>query len=87
MPTTHPIAQLGHPILRAIAKPIDNILSSEVQLLIDDMMQTVENAGGVGIAAPQIHQNKRLFIESDLVVNYCLCMVPEQVHTCRSAAV
>ncbi|MFB1014067.1 MAG: peptide deformylase [Alteromonadaceae bacterium] len=62
MPTTHPIAQLGHPILRAIAKPIDNILSSEVQLLIDDMMQTVENAGGVGIAAPQIHQNKRLFI-------------------------
>jgi peptide deformylase len=62
MPTTHPIAQLGHPILRAIAQPIDNILCSKVQQLIDDMMQTVKNAGGVGIAAPQIHQNKRLFI-------------------------
>ena len=61
MPTTQPIAQLGHPILREIAQPIDNI-SPEVQQLIDDMMKTVENAEGVGIAAPQIHQNKRVFI-------------------------
>lgn len=62
MPTTQPIAQIGHPILRSLAQPIEDILSSEVQQLIDDMMQTVEKAGGVGIAAPQIYQNKRLFI-------------------------
>ena len=57
-----PIAQLGHPILRQKAKIVDDILSGECQQLIDDMMLTVNQAGGVGIAAPQVYQGYRIFI-------------------------
>lgn len=56
------IAQLGHPVLRRKAQTVNNILSHECQSLIRQMMTTVENAGGVGIAAPQIYQNVRIFI-------------------------
>ncbi|AOT10650.1 peptide deformylase [Pseudoalteromonas luteoviolacea] len=56
------IAQLGHPILRARAKTVDNILADECQNLIREMMTTVERAGGVGIAAPQIYKSLRIFI-------------------------
>lgn len=56
------IAQLGAPVLREIALPVNNIQSSETQNLIKAMMQSVKQAGGVGIAAPQIHQSLRVFI-------------------------
>lgn len=62
MATSQPIAQLGHPILSKKALPIEDISSPSIQKLIDDMIQTVDKAGGVGIAAPQIYQNKRIFI-------------------------
>lgn len=62
MTTALNIAQLGHPILRQVAEKIGNIRSDETQTLIDNMLTTVEQAGGVGIAAPQTHQSKRLFI-------------------------
>ncbi|MEW6991145.1 peptide deformylase [Colwelliaceae bacterium 6441] len=56
------IAQLGHPILRAIAQPIEKIPSADTQSLINQMMVCVKQAGGVGIAAPQLHINQRVFI-------------------------
>jgi len=60
----HPIAQLGSPVLRlkAAEVEIENILDDEVQQLINQMMTTVSEAGGVGIAAPQIHHSLRIFI-------------------------
>lgn len=62
--TTHDckIAQLGHPILKARAQEVESILSPDCQTLIKEMMATVEQAGGVGIAAPQIYQSLRIFI-------------------------
>lgn len=59
---TYSIAQLGHAILREKAKKVDNIDSDECQRLIDKMMCTVSEYGGVGIAATQIHHNMRIFI-------------------------
>ncbi|WP_117233965.1 peptide deformylase [Vibrio maerlii] len=56
------IAQLGHPILRKRAKIVENIQSNECQSLILDMMQKVEKANGVGIAAPQVYESLRIFI-------------------------
>lgn len=68
MPSTHSskpnIAQLGHPVLKQQAKPVEDILSPECQRLISEMMDTVEKANGVGIAAPQVYQSLRLFIMS-----------------------
>ena len=56
------IIQLGDPVLRSPAQPVDNISNERIQKLIDDLIATVEQANGVGIAAPQVAQSERLFI-------------------------
>src|SRR5919112_2460140 len=58
------VARMGHPVLRARAKPIDpaDIKSPRIQQLIDDMFETMQEYSGVGLAAPQIHQGLRLFV-------------------------
>jgi len=56
------IAQLGHAVLRKTAVEVDDILGDDCQQLIKQMMHTVAHAGGVGIAAPQIHHSVRIFI-------------------------
>src|SRR6185369_10537981 len=62
MPILRQIAQLGQPVLREPTHPIANPQEPELQALIDDMLATMEDAGGVGIAAPQVFQSLRLFI-------------------------
>ncbi|ABM05010.1 peptide deformylase [Psychromonas ingrahamii 37] len=59
---SYPIAQLGHPVLRQRATEVENVLADECQQLINQMMFAVSEAGGVGIAAPQIHHSVRMFI-------------------------
>ena len=56
------IAQLGHPILRKRAVEVDEIQSLNIQQLIDDMLHTVTIAKGVGLAAPQVFESKRIII-------------------------
>ncbi len=56
------IAQLGHPILKAVAQPVDDILSELCKSIIAKMLSAVKEAGGVGIAAPQLHIDARIFI-------------------------
>ena len=58
------IAQMGHPILRQIADPIDHdgIADPEVQHLIGEMYETMLDADGAGLAAPQVHCPVRLVI-------------------------
>ena len=56
------IAQLGHPVLRQAAQPVDNPSAPAVQSLIDDMLATVTEVNGVGIAAPQVYEPVRIFI-------------------------
>jgi peptide deformylase len=60
------VARMGHPALRARARPMDrsDIRSAAVQKLIDDMMETMAEYHGVGLAAPQVHQGLRLFVAS-----------------------
>jgi peptide deformylase len=52
------IAQIGHPILRQVAAPVpaDEIGSAWVQALIDDLVDTMRDADGAGLAAPQIYE-------------------------------
>ena len=56
------IIQLGDPILRHTAQLVDDIRDERIQKLIDDLIATVEQANGVGIAAPQVAESDRLFI-------------------------
>lgn len=58
------IARLGHPILRQKAQPLaENLLnSSEIQNLIESMIETMRDAEGVGLAAPQVHFPLRIII-------------------------
>lgn len=55
---------MGHPVLRAKALPVtpSQIRSAGVQRLIDDMFETMREYAGIGLAAPQVHQNIRLFV-------------------------
>ena len=59
-----PIAQLGAPVIREIAKPVTDIASEATQNFIDDLMLTCHDAQGMGIAAPQVYCSKRIFIMS-----------------------
>jgi peptide deformylase len=57
-----PIIQLGNPQLRQKSALVDNIQDEEIQKLIEDLIATVAQANGVGIAAPQVAASHRLFI-------------------------
>jgi peptide deformylase len=57
-----PIIQLGNPMLRQKAALVDNIQDEHIQKLIEDLITTVVQANGVGIAAPQVAQSYRLLI-------------------------
>ena len=58
------VARLGHPILRqkAEAVPPEAIGAPEIQRLIDDMLETMVDQDGAGLAAPQVHVSKRVAI-------------------------
>jgi len=56
------IARLGHPILLQTAVPITDPHDNEVQRLIADMLETMHDAGGVGLAAPQVHVGLRVLV-------------------------
>ena len=56
------IIQLGNPILRQKAEFVEDVHSDGIQKLIDDLLVTVKDANGVGIAAPQVAMSHRVFI-------------------------
>jgi peptide deformylase len=62
MPVIRQIAQLGHPVLREIASPIELPLSAWRYSLSADMLETLSDANGVGLAAPQVYESVDLFI-------------------------
>jgi len=56
------IAQLGHPVLRQRASEVADPHGSGIQELIGDMLLTMTDGNGVGIAAPQVYVGSRVFI-------------------------
>ena len=56
-----PILRYGDSVLHAPAKPIDEI-TPEIQQLVDDMIQTMYAAPGIGLAATQVGVGVRLFV-------------------------
>jgi peptide deformylase len=58
------IVRLGHPALRTPARPLSptELSRAEIQQLIDDMVDTMREAHGVGLAAPQLGIESQLFV-------------------------
>jgi len=58
------VARMGHPVLRERAQSLDRSAFRDplFQKLIDDMIDTMHEYHGVGLAAPQIHEGLRLFV-------------------------
>lgn len=58
------VARMGHPVLRQVAEPIppDQITSPEVQQFIDDMIETMYEYDGAGLAAPQVHVSEQIVV-------------------------
>ncbi|HVZ10457.1 peptide deformylase [Rhodopila sp.] len=56
------IARMGHPVLLRQCEPVAEPGAPEIRRLVADMMETMEDAPGVGLAAPQVYQPLRLFV-------------------------
>jgi peptide deformylase len=56
------IARLGHPILLARARPVPDPTAPEIRALAADLVETMRDASGIGLAAPQVHASLRLIV-------------------------
>ena len=58
------VARMGHPVLRSKARRLEkaDLKSAAVQQLIDDLIDTMTEYHGVGLAAPQVHVGLRVFV-------------------------
>jgi peptide deformylase len=62
--SVRPIATVGHPVLRERAREVteEELRSAEAQRLIDDMIETMRDASGAGLAANQVHETLRIAV-------------------------
>ena len=58
------VARMGHPVLRIPARALERaeVRLPAIQKLIDDMIETMHEYHGVGLAAPQVHEGLRVFV-------------------------
>ena len=56
------VARMGHPVLKRTADAVEDPTAPEIHRLIADMVDTMADAPGIGLAAPQVHVPKRLVI-------------------------
>ena len=56
------IARMGHAVLIQRAKPVDDPTAPDIRRLAADMLETMVDANGAGLAAPQVHMPLRLFV-------------------------
>jgi peptide deformylase len=58
------VARLGHPVLRKVTETVSQreLQSPALQQLIDDMIETMKDYDGVGLAADQVHESKQIAV-------------------------
>ncbi len=64
--TLRKIARLGHPVLLGKAAPVEDVADPGLQLLIDDMLETMADAEGIGLAAPQVYVASRVILAQEM---------------------
>ena len=62
--TVRPVLSIGHPTLRVVADevPVDEIAGDRIQSLIDDLIETMRDANGAGLAATQVDERLRVAV-------------------------
>ncbi|MEZ5836677.1 MAG: peptide deformylase [Geminicoccaceae bacterium] len=60
------IAKMGHPVLFERAQEVENPLDGDIQALIANMLDTLKDADGLGLAAPQVYASKRIIVVAGL---------------------
>ena len=60
--TVRKIARLGHPVLLEAAAPVADPTDPAIRTLAADLIETMRDAGGIGMAAPQVHESLRLLV-------------------------
>lgn len=62
MPSVLKIATLGHPVLRQVARPVsrEELRGPDLQRFVDDLVATMRDANGAGLAANQVHEPIRV---------------------------
>ena len=63
------IAKLGHPVLLQKSTKVDKISDPGIKNLIHNMTETMIDADGIGLAAPQVHVNKQIIVFRTLEEN------------------
>ena len=53
---------MGNPILHQVATKVEEPGSPEIVTIVDDMLETLKDSGGIGLAAPQVHIAKRIVV-------------------------
>lgn len=58
------VTRLGHPVLRRVAQPfsLEELRAASTQKLIDDMIETMKEYDGVGLAADQVHESRQVAV-------------------------
>lgn len=56
------IARMGHPVLLRVADPLPDPTDEALRRLAEDMIETMLDASGAGLAAPQIHESVRMVV-------------------------
>ncbi len=56
------IARMGHPVLQEVAAKVSDPTSADTASVVRDMLETLEDSGGLGLAAPQVHISKRIVV-------------------------
>ena len=62
--SSYAVRTYGDPVLRQVAKPVENVDGALVTL-VEDMVETMHEAVGAGLAAPQVGVQRRLFVYED----------------------
>jgi peptide deformylase len=56
------IARMGHPVLRQVAAAVPDPTAPRIKALVADMIETLDDIDGAGLAAPQVHVSERVVI-------------------------
>jgi peptide deformylase len=60
--TIRKIARMGHPVLAQKAAPVTDLADPELRRLVEDMVETMIDAPGAGLAAPQVYESVRVVV-------------------------
>jgi peptide deformylase len=84
------VSRMGHPVLRQKARAVERseIKDPRFQKFIDDMIDTMHEYNGVGLAAPQVHEGVRVFVamldtgddaEASVIINPAITLLDDKL--------